>query len=73
MTNVDDLLIGEFHEMEVSQRSVDFIREIGHGEFGVVMEAVMHDANGSGLLCCAYAMMYRSLRLILLQEQCELQ
>ena len=47
-TNVDDLPIGEFVDMEISQFDVNFIREIGKGEFGVVMEATMQDHNNAG-------------------------
>jgi hypothetical protein len=38
-TSVDDLVISAVKEFEVPHASVTLIREIGSGEFGVVMEA----------------------------------
>ncbi len=40
-TNVDDLVVSAVKSFEVPRETVSLIREVGSGEFGVVMEANM--------------------------------
>ena len=50
-TNVDDLLIGEFHGLEVARSCFKMEREIGRGEFGVVMvAAVVRQPGNTGAM-----------------------
>jgi hypothetical protein len=48
-TNVDDIVISAVRDFEMPHSSVSFIREIGSGEFGVVMEASATGLPNSGL------------------------
>jgi hypothetical protein len=49
-TNVDDIVIAAVRDFEMPHTAITFIREIGSGEFGVVMEASASGLPNAGWL-----------------------